>query len=795
MNSIRHPDHKRRSVVQRASAPKHLLNAYEILNIREFSWPVNIYRVEFRDQIRQTHDRRGDLKGILFDLRRRLGWRGYGFMVDLNEAEVAVPAKWTLDEEVRTSEYELSLSKTVAACASNPQTQSVVTGIIREGVRRHFKDHLDGELGPLWQDYGAFCQRPKDFGRADHLMCRRLAFAVKVLTDGVFAVQTVVSTTSVDGRTLAQYYEQGDAEALVTAIEAKRANRLNRKNRPTKVRVLDENPDTGAVRVLDLEDIDSIIRDAHEGSRQQRSRSGREVLCHRFGGGRYKVPLSNLRLILGSQVTQEDHTETILSPKQRLKWMQRMRDFVQGCDIYGFELNLDQQPINADRFDHHVILPPAVHLRGNHGKQVRLAPPAKASYRELKQRSRLRIKHIQQNGFLIQRPINPILAWPQRFAPAQGVRLKADLEAIWSEQGTDVSFHLSRYKNVDQIRAELDSDGFNAVLAVLPELSHAARSESDTHSQLKRKLDVPSQCIHFNNTLPKKWTEKSWDQLLQGNSALSKNARRIRQRYELCLGNLLVKHHCFPFAPAEAFQYNVHVGLDVGGVHNTNAVACVGYGFQEPSSGLLFLPEEIPIPVQQKEPIPTDCLFNGLLELFERIKAELDQNDSQANLNSVLFLRDGSLLGSGDSWNERDALGRLYDVLKRRGWVDQNAVWTAVEVLKTAEHWRIFRQSKGDVRNPLVGYSAYPFEDPAMALVATTGEPYLTQGTSLPLVLRISDIAGSFDRGLVVRDVVWQADLCFTKPDMGMRLPWVLNVADSGALQLSKSYQISGITA
>jgi hypothetical protein len=47
---------------------------------------------------------------------------------------------------------------------------------------------------------------------------------------------------------------------------------------------------------------------------------------------------------------------------------------------------------------------------------------------------------------------------------------------------------------------------------------------------------------------------------------------------------------------------------------------------------------------------------------------------------------------------------------------------------------------------------------------------------------------------VVIQDVVWQADMCFTKPDMGMSLPWVLNVADKGALQLSKSYRICGIT-
>ena len=59
----------------------------------------------------------------------------------------------------------------------------------------------------------------------------------------------------------------------------------------------------------------------------------------------------------------------------------------------------------------------------------------------------------------------------------------------------------------------------------------------------------------------------------------------------------------------------------------------------------------------------------------------------------------------------------------------------------------------------------------------------------------IIDIYGSSARERVLRDLIWQADMCFTKPDTGMRLPWVLHVADAGALQLARSYRISGITA
>jgi len=99
------------------------------------------------------------------------------------------------------------------------------------------------------------------------------------------------------------------------------------------------------------------------------------------------------------------------------------------------------------------------------------------------------------------------------------------------------------------------------------------------------------------------------------------------------------------------------------------------------------------------------------------------------------------------------------------------------------------------VLSPLVGQCVFPFEDDRTALICTTGAPYLTQGTACPILARIIDLYGHADRNRVVQDLVWQSDLCFTKPDMGMSFPWVLNVADTGALQLSRSYKISGITA
>jgi len=98
------------------------------------------------------------------------------------------------------------------------------------------------------------------------------------------------------------------------------------------------------------------------------------------------------------------------------------------------------------------------------------------------------------------------------------------------------------------------------------------------------------------------------------------------------------------------------------------------------------------------------------------------------------------------------------------------------------------------ISNPLVGQCIFPFDDFATGLICTTGEPYLSQGTAGPLKINIIDVSGKSNRQQVVQDLVWEADMCFTKPDIGMSLPWVLHVADAGALQAARSYRITGIT-
>jgi hypothetical protein len=544
------------------------------------------------------------------------------------------------------------------------------------------------------------------------------------------------------------------------------------------------------VSVVELEEPNLLSGIASLSRHDQAAKATGTIRCRVFNRPTIDVPYEEVRLILDTQITQGDHAETILDPADRHHLADTVRHFVDGAEIHGVVISLANVPVDAASFPSESAALPALRVRDRGDSERVISAPLPATREALYKRGKDRAEALKRFGYLQGRPINPLLAWPKRFGEQRPLRMASDLNYLLGAAGIEYRFRWGPYDTVEDLNRLITEKGFDSVLAVLPEGWRQAFRDDSTHEKIKRRIDVPSQCIQFDNTLPEAWVNRPHRDMVQQDQRL---ARRIEQRYELCLWNLLAKLHWIPFAPADAFNYNVHVGLDVGGRHNNHAMACLGYGFASPKDGLLFRPEEIPIDVQQAEPIPTQCLVRGLLQLFEHVHAELTHTGITPDLERLLLFRDGRLLGNADAWNELDAIRAVREELERRGWVSAQAVWTAVEVMKNAEEWRVICGANG-VCNPLVGQCLFPFDDPTTGLVCTTGEPYLTQGTAGPLKIRIVDVSGESDRLSVVQDLLWEADMCFTKPDIGMSLPWVLHVADAGALQTARSYRITGIT-
>jgi hypothetical protein len=77
--------------------------------------------------------------------------------------------------------------------------------------------------------------------------------------------------------------------------------------------------------------------------------------------------------------------------------------------------------------------------------------------------------HVRQYGSLVQRSINPALAWPARLDQERGECLKEHLEAILADQGIDANFSMVPYHSADDLRRNVERSGCDTVLAVLPE--------------------------------------------------------------------------------------------------------------------------------------------------------------------------------------------------------------------------------------------------------------------------------------------------------------------------------------
>jgi hypothetical protein len=607
-----------------------------------------------------------------------------------------------------------------------------------------------------------------------------------------FALRISVRTVCLDGRTLDYYYREGKVAELAEMIESKQSSGSDRKGNPFGIHVwLDESTDNKTTaKQLELTDPARIVAAAKRSPLEQRRLADSTVLCADFKKPPNEVSLTKLRLVLNTDITSEQHRETIISPHERWRLQSSVRDYLENLTVVGKAARLAPDPISIDSFACVDIRPPIIRVLNEWQQPVLLDALSEFSFEALKERAKNRMRAVERNGFLRSLDINPALAWPSSFPPERARWMQRDLNHILTSRKIKFQFALVRFTNVEDLRKKLADAGHDAVLVVLPEHSSQSGRPNDTHEQLKKRLDIPSKCIHHDNTLSEHLVSRPVRDL---DEPAKREFNQTKQKYRLTLDHLLIKHGWIPFEPAEPFHFNVHVGLDVGGRRNDTVVACLGYGFTAADQQLTFFTQQIHVEKGKAEPIPTDSLLTGLLQLFEQVHADAKNAGVALDYESVLFIRDGAMLATGDEWNERDALKRLRERLVSDRLATSASRWAVAEIHKRAEEWRLFDKVGDTIKNPLVGRCIYDFKRPNEGLLTTTGRPYLFQGTAQVLKVVTSNLSGSSTFRDIVQDVSWEADLGFTRPDMGRGLPWVLHGADSGALHASKGYRLIGL--
>src|SRR4030095_6935851 len=171
--------------------PDSFLSCYEIMNPESLVWLVRLYKVVRVDGSGQSHGDRGEIKQAVWELRKKYLnlCRGYGFVVDVDEETVAIPAGWELPSGEQVGDYWVTLDQTVTTNHEIQAHRWIISGILRDAIKRHFKDNHSDVLGDLWQDYDRFCQVPSALGDSEFPFCRRFGVAAKVLSGNRWVLQ------------------------------------------------------------------------------------------------------------------------------------------------------------------------------------------------------------------------------------------------------------------------------------------------------------------------------------------------------------------------------------------------------------------------------------------------------------------------------------------------------------------------------------------------------------------------------------------------------------------------------
>ncbi len=84
------------------SLPANFLNAYEVVNKQELSWPVSVYAIDLTEE-GERQEQRSQIKNVMWELKKqhRATCRGYGFVIDISPRLVVVPQSWQIPTPIR----------------------------------------------------------------------------------------------------------------------------------------------------------------------------------------------------------------------------------------------------------------------------------------------------------------------------------------------------------------------------------------------------------------------------------------------------------------------------------------------------------------------------------------------------------------------------------------------------------------------------------------------------------------------------------------------------------------------
>ena len=296
-------------------------------------------------------------------------------------------------------------------------------------------------------------------------------------------------------------------------------------------------------------------------------------------------------------------------------------------------------------------------------------------------------------------------------------------------------------------------DRFDAAIIVFKEWNE------ENYDRMKKALRIPSQGVMLSTIYSKKRLEEK-GRIGNYNNTLTN-----------ILSGLLVKSGALPWVMGSPLSCDCYIGVDSGG--SKSRVWSYAYLFD--NIGALVGSERGQ--AYKKESIEKERFKNSIIQAIQKYPGEKGPK-------RIVIHRDGRL-----TQTEREGLQESLIELQNNDMLERDIDCAAVDI-KKSHSLRIFEHGDAGFQNPFIG--SYFALDNQRALLATTGEPVLAQGTANPLLLEMDVIQGKIALNEVIKDIFYLSELNWGAPKMNIKMPITIRFAEKRIFYADKGIDYVG---
>jgi hypothetical protein len=162
--------------VLEVSASSTVLNAFTLTNATTLHWHAVPYHITRIGGPKVELPQRRELQNVMWQLRARHkdACPGRPFVIANDASRVFVPSTWTIPDQENFAGFKIQRERQHVLQATDLHQKLVIRELLRESIKGYFKFAYAEELGPLWQDFNAFCELPSLKEPVDGIVyCRR----------------------------------------------------------------------------------------------------------------------------------------------------------------------------------------------------------------------------------------------------------------------------------------------------------------------------------------------------------------------------------------------------------------------------------------------------------------------------------------------------------------------------------------------------------------------------------------------------------------------------------------------